>query len=362
MRTIGTPEERNRLLELERMKQSLEKQLAQMAKTVELQQQQIAMAGRDTLTGLRNRAGVAEQINNLLKKGNEGTFFIMDMDNFKAVNDTYGHVEGDRVLVRFANALRDIMEPNDILARIGGDEFIIFTSEKMSREMIRDKAARIVRHVGRKIVAPGKLVRVTVSMGIAVAPKDGVTFESLYQNGDVALYSVKNDGKNAFRFYDEIVEQKIKKNVAKVTLSEITSRIKEKKMEGSFVVEYESFEKIYRFLERNIARENRKVQCVLFTVDEPEDKDFDEFALQRQMEHLQHAVVSALRRGDVITNYSESQMLVLIMDVDSENADLVVKRILERYKTESGEDDKEISYEIQQLIPEEDSRKMTAQV
>lgn len=133
-------------------------------------------------------------------------------------------------------------------------------------------------------------------------------------------------------------------------------------MEGSFVVEYESFEKIYRFLERNIARENRKVQCVLFTVDEPEDKDFDEFALQRQMEHLQHAVVSALRRGDVITNYSESQMLVLLMDVDSENADLVVKRILERYKTESGEDDKEISYEIQQLIPEEDSRKMTAQV
>lgn len=361
MQTIGKAEERNRLAELERMKISLERQLAEMTRTVEKQQRQIAMAGRDALTGLRNRAGVAEQINNLLRKENEGAFFIMDMDNFKNVNDTYGHIEGDRVLVRFAKALRDIMEPEDILARLGGDEFIIFSPGLTQRELICEKASRLVRYVEKKLVTPGRLVRVTVSMGIALAPTDGVTFENLYRNADMALYSVKNDGKNSFRFYSDIEnKQKKKNNAPKATLSEITAWIKENKMEGSFVVEYDSFEKIYRFLERNIAREDREVQCVLFTVEEPENGVFDEFEMQRQMEHLQYAVTSALRRGDVTTNYSQSQMLVLLVDASTQNAKSVVERILNKYKTEMDENAKTISYEIQQLIPEEAPKEKAA--
>ena len=87
------------------MKRSLELQLQEMARKVEEQKQQIAtMAMRDPLTGLRNREGVADQINTLKRKETKGTFFIMDMDNFKCVNDTYGHVEGDRVLVRFSSS------------------------------------------------------------------------------------------------------------------------------------------------------------------------------------------------------------------------------------------------------------------
>ena len=99
MQTIFQPEmmadDKKRVLELEKMKKSLELQLQEMAKTVEKQQEMIAMARRDPLTGLRNRDGVSEQVNAMLQKASEGTFFIMDMDNFKSVNDTYGHIEGD---------------------------------------------------------------------------------------------------------------------------------------------------------------------------------------------------------------------------------------------------------------------------
>ena len=135
MQTVVTPEEQKKVLELEKMKRSLELQLQEMARKVEEQKQQIAMAMRDPLTGLRNREGVADQINTLLKKETKGTFFIMDMDNFKCVNDTYGHVEGDRVLVRFSSALRKVIGAEDIVARLGikdfcGDKTLLIASHR----------------------------------------------------------------------------------------------------------------------------------------------------------------------------------------------------------------------------------------
>lgn len=354
MQTFVTQEEQKRLSELELMKKSLELQLQEMAKTVEKQQEQIAMATRDPLTGLRNRTGVAEQINTILKTGSKGTFFIMDMDNFKAVNDTYGHIEGDRVLVRFATALRKILDSGDLAARLGGDEFILFSPGEQSREMIREKAALIIRQVERELVSPGKLVRVTVSMGIAIAPQDGVIFETLYGNSDKALYFVKNAGKNAFRFYDETSNSRRKRNTPKATLGEITNCLREKKMEGSFVVEYNNFEKIYRFMERNIARDKREVQCVLFTIEEPADRMIGTYEMQRQMEILEKSVTSSLRKGDVTTNYSSCQMLTLLMDVNKTNASMVVNRILEKYRKEMGEDALMVSCEVEQLRPDEE--------
>lgn len=119
-------------------------------------------------------------------------------------------------------------------------------------------------------------------------------------------------------------------------------------MEGSFVVEYSNFEKIYRFMERNLIREKRDVQCVLFTIDE--DMEEDDIALQRQMEHLQHAVTTSLRKGDVTTNYSSSQVLALLMDANKENAEMVVNRILAKYRMESGEDAMKITYDAEPLM------------
>ena len=353
MQDMVSAEEKKRVVELEQMKESLELQLKEMTRQVELQKQQIAMARRDPLTGLRNRAGVAEQINEILKKNNQGTFFIMDMDNFKGVNDTYGHIGGDRVLIRFAQALRKVRDKDDIVARLGGDEFIIFSQTDMTRTQIKEKAQQIIRHVERDLVTPGRLIRVTVSMGIAVAPKNGVTFEALYSNADKALYYVKNDGKNAFRFFDETEKDRRRCDIPKASLQEITARLREKKMEGSFVVEYGNFEKIYRFMERNLAREQREVQCVLFTLKEDDDKLMDSFSLQRQMEHLQHAVSCSLRKGDVTTNYSSTQLLALLMDVNKQNATLVINRILEKYKKEAGEDAMEILCDADQLRPEQ---------
>lgn len=343
-------DEKRKVLELERMKKSLELQLQEMAKTVERQQEMIALAKKDPLTGLRNRQEVSDHVNAMLRADCEGAFFIMDMDNFKGVNDTYGHMEGDRVLVRFARALNTVVEEGDIVARLGGDEFVIFSPERRDKNELGMKAQQIIRQIERGLVTPGRLLRVTVSIGIARAPLDGITYEALYANADRALYFTKNGGKNGYQFFEDI--ERIAERGAggarpSSSLKEITSKLRERKMEGSFEVEYGNFENIYRFMERNLIRENREVQCVLFTI--ADDLEADETTLQRQLEHLQHAVTSSLRKGDVTTRYSSSQVLALLMDVNRQNADMVVNRILGRYRMETGKEAMEIIYDIQQL-------------
>lgn len=347
--------ENKRLIELEKMKKNLECQLQEMAKTVEKQQEMIAMAKRDPLTGLRNRQGIPELVNDRLRAEREGVFFIMDMDNFKGVNDTYGHMEGDRVLTKFAKGLKGAVDPWDIAARLGGDEFVVFSPGHYDKCEVKAKAQRIVRQIERGLVTPGKLMRVTISMGIACAPLDGVTYEALYGNADKALYSVKNTGKNGYRFYDDLGESGRSTVVCDrpySSLEEITSKLRERKMEGSFEVEYTNFEKIYRFMERNLIRDHREVQCVLFTLEDYIEAD--EMMVQGQLEHLQHAVVSSLRKGDVTTKYSSTQVLALLMDVNKVNADMVVHRILNKYRAEAGKDVMNVLYDIQQLMASEE--------
>lgn len=165
--------ESRKVSELELSKKKLETQLQEMTRTVQKQQELLAQAKRDTLTGLMGRQGISEQIDALLHSDYRGTFFIMDMDNFKNVNDTYGHMEGDQVLVRFAKGLKKAVAANDITARLGGDEFIVFSPGHYDKYELQAKAQRILRQIERELITPGRLVRVTVSMGIASAPFDG---------------------------------------------------------------------------------------------------------------------------------------------------------------------------------------------
>lgn len=341
-----TDNENQQLIELEKMKTSLEHQLREMEKTVEKQQEMIAMARRDPLTGLRNRQGIPELVNASLRTQCEGNFFIMDMDNFKNVNDTYGHMEGDRVLIKFAKALKGAVEPKDIAARLGGDEFVVFSPGHFNKYEVKAKAQRFIRQIERSLATPEWPMQVTVSIGISSAPHDGMTYEALYEAADKALYSVKNEGKNGYCFFNELTESMRVRTVrarSHSTLAEITGRLGEKQMEGSLEVSYSHFKEIYRFMERNLIRSHREAQCVLFTL--ADYTDANGHVIQQQLEQLQHAIVSSLRKGDVTAKYSSTQILVLLIDANRESADMVVKRILSKHCLSMIN----VLYDIQQL-------------
>lgn len=161
---------------------------------------------RDPLTKLYNRAACETKIATFLKseeltQGNHG-FLAIDLDNFKLVNDHLGHLAGDALLINIAKTMQNVFRATDILARMGGDEFVVFLKGARTRQHIIKKANQLVESLQQ--VLPEKANgMVSASIGIAFAPLHGDTFEQLYLKADKALYHVKRNGKNCCSLYDD---------------------------------------------------------------------------------------------------------------------------------------------------------------
>lgn len=155
---------------------------------------------KDPLTNLLNRATFIESFNSLLKTQIEGTqaaLIIVDIDNFKHVNDTFGHVVGDRLLIEFSNTLRGAIRSDDLLGRLGGDEFTLCFKNITDSNGIQKRAATICQCVRDKLASYG----ISASLGIALFPAHGDCFKSLYACADLALYAAKRQGRNCFVLY-----------------------------------------------------------------------------------------------------------------------------------------------------------------
>ena len=133
----------------------------------------------------------------LLEQISRGVLFMMDLDDFKSVNDNYGHAAGDQLLTAIAGILMETFRADDIVARVGGDEFVAFLSGSDSRFTAEQKGQELLERV-RALRIDGIAASVTVSVGAASAPALGRTYEALSQAADEAMYQVKHSGKGGF--------------------------------------------------------------------------------------------------------------------------------------------------------------------
>lgn len=156
----------------------------------------------DSLTGLYNKAATQKHIQNLLTTNKEKffAFFILDIDNFKRVNDTCGHATGDLVIMDFSKILKRYFKNKGIVGRIGGDEFAVFVPFS-SKEWIEKTARELVSILHHDFSDGEKWCSISASIGVAVAPEAGTEFETLYKNADFALYHTKENGKDGFTVY-----------------------------------------------------------------------------------------------------------------------------------------------------------------
>lgn len=154
---------------------------------------------RDSLTGLYNKAATQEHIRAKLASAPEASFafLILDIDNFKAVNDCFGHSAGDTVLARFAQTVEGHFRREDVVGRIGGDEFVVFLpmDDAASAEK---KAADLVEALRMDVETDAGTCSLSASVGVAFAPESGRDFETLYRRADRALYHAKACGKNRY--------------------------------------------------------------------------------------------------------------------------------------------------------------------
>ena len=163
-------------------------------------------AQTDELTQVYNRKYAELFAENVLKEAEEGSlnaFFIMDVDKFKEVNDVYGHTVGDEVLHAFGNLLGKQFRENDIVGRLGGDEFIILMRNVSTKEAVRAKVEQLIKETKKLTFEEMDGKGITISVGIALYPEHGETYMNLYRSADQALYETKRNGRDGFTVFGE---------------------------------------------------------------------------------------------------------------------------------------------------------------
>jgi diguanylate cyclase (GGDEF)-like protein len=171
------------------------------------------MARFDSVTELPNRRCFEEQLALALRRdvalGDGLTVMFLDLDDFKQVNDSLGHRTGDKLLVEIASRLRAIIGPRDLVARWGGDEFVILHHHAPGQLETHDLAKRIIDEINRAVVIDGSEVIVGASIGSASAPDDGLSPDALLSKADIALYAAKADGRRVWRAFEQEMDAKI---------------------------------------------------------------------------------------------------------------------------------------------------------
>jgi diguanylate cyclase (GGDEF)-like protein len=170
------------------------------------------LARYDELTALPNRVNFRDEIERLLavphNAGQLSALLFVDLDQFKQVNDTLGHPCGDQLLCAVADRLREMLRPEDFVARFGGDEFVVFQQNIKSAEDAAHLARRIVDHLSERYKIDNHLVEIGASVGIAMT-SSGTSADTLLKNADMALYRAKADGRGTFCFFRDEMAQTV---------------------------------------------------------------------------------------------------------------------------------------------------------
>lgn len=184
-------------------KMELEYEQAKISEVIYLYQ-----ALHDPLTGLPNRNLFNERVNSILplakRNGKMCAVMFLDLDGFKEINDKFGHEAGDLMLKSVAKRLKGLLRSSDTLARLGGDEFLLLFPDINSPGDVVSIATKIKNDFTQAYSVLGKDIHITASMGISLYPEDGNNARTLIRKADLAMYSVKRQGKNGFLFWSDL--------------------------------------------------------------------------------------------------------------------------------------------------------------
>ncbi|WFD09409.1 ABC transporter substrate binding protein [Tepidibacter hydrothermalis] len=170
------------------------------------------LAYYDILTGLPNRTYLNEKLKNELEisktSGMEGVVFFIDVDNFKILNDTFGHGFGDEILIDIGKRFRELIGNDKFIARLGGDEFIILLKDINDRTLIDNIVNEIIGSFEKPFYIEEKEFYVTISIGVTLYPKDGDNLDELLKNADTAMYKAKDSGRARYVYFEKNMNEK----------------------------------------------------------------------------------------------------------------------------------------------------------
>ena len=188
------------------------------SRLLEKQQHLDHLAHHDQLTGLPNRlflaAHLPEALQTAARSGQILAVLFLDLDRFKHINDSRGHETGDELLKAVAQRLRDTLRGEDIVVRMGGDEFIVIMKSVRDSQDVNEAAQRITQSLSSPIVIGGSPLITTASIGVSLYPRDGADMGELLRHSDTAMYQAKERGRNNCQVFSPVMDQRLKQRIA----------------------------------------------------------------------------------------------------------------------------------------------------
>lgn len=171
------------------------------------------LAYHDPLTRLANRSNLCERLTQALSQAKRNktqlALLLLDLDNFKIINDTLGHQTGDQLLIEVAQRLLEAVRQSDFVARLGGDEFVIMLPEIASSNDVVHVADKILRSISEPYLIDGQELRTSTSIGICLYPDDATEDQDLIKKADLAMYHAKSNGRGNYQFFSEGMQQAV---------------------------------------------------------------------------------------------------------------------------------------------------------
>ena len=316
-------------------------------------------AETDNLTGVLNKGAVESKVKKHLKEKEFGTMLMIDIDNFKSVNDSMGHALGDRVLRNIADVLKTVSRATDIVGRVGGDEFVVYYNSLVDREQVARKCEIIQERIITAInasLSSAMQCHLGVSIGACITPEGGEDYDTVFANADSAMYIAKRNGKSGYAFYEGESDSDTD-DVDRLSIIDIpmTMQIISERGHnaGAYSVSYNEFCNIYRFLQRHAERNDDKVQFVIFTIKPKSEVTSENYKKRNKkgavITEFSKAATKSLRRSDVSATVGENQIMMLLTGTDSKNGMIAVNRIISKWNKANYSDEYEAVFELQNV-------------
>ena len=307
------------------------------------------LAEEDWLTGLYNGRAMDEKAGEYLKRNRAGSMILMDIDQFKKINDTYGHIIGDQLLQDIASVLKKMFPSGCLIGRCGGDEFAIFMPQTLEEEDIQRRCRQIRERFVRVEVNGTVILRLSMTIcGGSYHP--GFEYKDLFDLADQKI--VKEKRSRNGETLERVAVADVNGDEIRIDMKILAKEMREEDpLPGAYCQDYETFKSIYRFVERKMIRKDMGAFLILFTLTDMANEFPTLEQRDYQLELLGQAIQNNLRMGDLYAQYSSCQFLVMLSDTTEENVEMIAGRICQAFYKENKMEDELILHHTYPLKP-----------